>query len=435
VYAHSGMEIVFYTGLLFAGYLLMLEVIETGRRGWLAGLLFGLAAITRMEAVGFAGLAAMIVLVFSRQPKRWLHAGVLSLVFGLVFLPVLAWRWHYYGYPLPISYYVKVDGGGLLLAARGLYYLLSWLLTNLLVVSGFLLVWRFFRQKLQLSKPALIALVWIAVHIAYTIYVGGDYMPYNRFFVPLIPIFALLLAELWPRWIKAAAERQIRPKVYTSRRLATYLILSQCWTFLYPFHLIGLHHEKSIVKGWRMMGTAIQLRIDDRSTVMHLGIAGAGALPYYSKLRCYDSLGLADPVLAHKKTNLGKGIAGHEKFDMRRILEIRPDIIAYQTFDVRKPIKNLPYYRTDETGQKFYVDAYGVSHPVAKSAEKTGYGISLLGQHEELVNLFDDENFRAQYQVMRFRDTSMYALFYVRRDAKPSALKAFEPVTLAKGSD
>jgi hypothetical protein len=60
-----------------------------------------------------------------------------------------------------------------------------------------------------------------------------------------------------------------------------------------------------------------------------LATDAAGILPYYSKLRTIDILGLADPVIAHREVpNLGTGVAGHEKADPEYVVSRQPEYIS-----------------------------------------------------------------------------------------------------------
>ncbi|NLH47633.1 MAG: hypothetical protein GX444_03410 [Myxococcales bacterium] len=423
-YAHSGMETVFFTGLMFAGFLGLLEMVETGRGAGRAGLLFGLAAITRMEATAFMGLAAGLAVCFGPKERRLIGPLWLLLCFVAVFAPVLAWRWTYYGYPFPISYYVKVDGGGLLLAKRGLFYVFTWLILNPFGTATLGLGIRFIHRRTALPRRVTIGLIWIAAYLAYVLSVGGDYLPFGRFLVPIIPVLSLIGADLWPRWVEERAAQANPSRRLTRRRIIAYLAVSQVWAVIFPFQFFGLLHELGTASTWRQVGKAIHRRIPDRDVTLFSFTAGA--LPYYAKLRCHDGLGLTDPVLAHKKVELGKGIPGHEKADVRRIFDLRPDLIAYQSFGKKVRIRTLPHYVTDESGQKVFVDAGGKAHPLKARPNHQGE-TDLFSQHEIMMSLFASEEFLSRYQLMKLKDPALQALFFVRRDAKPRLKAAFVP--------
>jgi len=56
----------------------------------------------------------------------------------------------------------------------------------------------------------------------------------------------------------------------------------------------------------------------------------AGSIPYYSKLKTIDMLGLNDKHIAHRDIkSFGKGSAGHEKGDGVYVLSKKPDYIQF----------------------------------------------------------------------------------------------------------
>lgn len=108
----------------------------------------------------------------------------------LIWLAYFAWRYAYYGLPLPTTYYAKqlvdaVDSGRGFrqLVAFWQEYGLSWTLP---LAAASLLV----RKERSLALPLIVGtfLTW-----GYAAYVGGDWMPFHRF---LLPGFALYVMTL-----------------------------------------------------------------------------------------------------------------------------------------------------------------------------------------------------------------------------------------------
>ncbi|MCP4679194.1 MAG: hypothetical protein GY854_27655 [Deltaproteobacteria bacterium] len=119
-YVWVGLETVFYSALFLIGSLFFVSRSEKLRSIGLSGLFFGLAACTRMEALLVLPVAAVVLLIgdgFKSAVKKGL---VLGAGFAIVFLPILAYRWRFYGFPLPNTYYVKVQGATLDLTLRGM---------------------------------------------------------------------------------------------------------------------------------------------------------------------------------------------------------------------------------------------------------------------------------------------------------------------------
>jgi len=109
VWNASGLENPLFGLLLMAALLCTVRELEEGGRPWSAGL-FALLALTRPEAAMY-GLLGAGAQVFRALRDRRLRPLLLWLAVFLA--PVgayLAWRMHYFAWPLPTAYYAKIDG-------------------------------------------------------------------------------------------------------------------------------------------------------------------------------------------------------------------------------------------------------------------------------------------------------------------------------------
>ena len=66
-----------------------------------------------------------------------------------------------------------------------------------------------------------------------------------------------------------------------------------------------------------------------------VAVGAVGRIPFYSQRPTIDMLGLTDAHIAHLAVPLGKGMAGHEKFDMGYVLGRRPDYLVFVLLDPR----------------------------------------------------------------------------------------------------
>jgi arabinofuranosyltransferase len=154
---------------------------------------FAFAALTRIS--GMLGLAFVIGFeVLLRAFDRKLDwRGLLRWALGpvVLFAAYFAWRFWYYGLPLPTTYYAKT-----LVAAldpdRGARYLwdaardLGIVPVGIVVVIG--LVRRFERRTVYLAAA-------IAFELVYVLRVGADWMPFSRFLIPIAPLAVALFAS------------------------------------------------------------------------------------------------------------------------------------------------------------------------------------------------------------------------------------------------
>jgi hypothetical protein len=322
-------------------------------KSWFTGILLGLAAMTRPEGVLVAGVCGLHILLASYRAGSiaWRRLIALAGGFLAIFGPYYVWRFSYYGYPLPNTFYAKV-GGTTAQTLRGLGYAADFARSQApllaLAVLGFFL--SYFGadegRKAKDDNPTPASLIahrssflWLLVGI-YTLYiiaVGGDHFPLYRFFVPLLPLLALLAALglshlllVWPRAAPLAAILASlsvawqTPQLYESRTLNA---ASQVWG------------ENSVVEKNREIGLWLRQNTPP-GTLIATGIAGA--LPYYAERPVLDALGLNDLHIAHLDVpTIGQGIAGSEKTDVAYVLGRRPAYIPYNTSE---PFKANPAF-------------------------------------------------------------------------------------------
>ncbi|MCB9674078.1 MAG: hypothetical protein H6737_03120 [Alphaproteobacteria bacterium] len=114
----SGLENALFTALMLAG----LVALERAALGW-AGLAFAGLALTRPEALAYGGIAGLWALALHRR-AAWRYWAALS---GPVAVHE-AFRWAYFAWPLPNTYYAKLGAPveRLDARARGWVQLLEW---------------------------------------------------------------------------------------------------------------------------------------------------------------------------------------------------------------------------------------------------------------------------------------------------------------------
>ncbi|HET6146613.1 MAG TPA: hypothetical protein VFH68_03720 [Polyangia bacterium] len=118
-----------------------------------------------------------------RDYLRWAVPG------AAVYLAWFAWRWWYYGLPLPATYYAKALIPRLL-PARGREYVRAECLGTGVWIALPFAAWLLARRRLD----ALFLIAFALLHVAYVIKVGGDWMPYGRFLLPVLPVAAVIIA-------------------------------------------------------------------------------------------------------------------------------------------------------------------------------------------------------------------------------------------------
>lgn len=336
----AGLETGLFTLLALVGSACFLRWRNSSatRDAVITGLVFALATLTRPEggllmalSLGYAGLTALDPRVgppgsFAARLIRMLRLIAPMLAAYLVlFLPYFGWRVSYYGDLLPNTFYAKT-GGGIEQVHRGLEYATSFAMTMggpLLLLALAPLV-AGVRAVLHGWQGYLLLLT--GVYSAYIVAVGGDHFPGERFFVPLVPWYALLLAG-GIAFIYVQVARTPNLQRLAAAGLALLLIGYSAYALSRSEDVdIVIQGNDESVWIWRELGWWLADHSPPDATSAALG---AGAVAFYSDRTTIDLLGLTDRHIARQATeSMGSGVAGHEKRDPDYVLnERRPTYI------------------------------------------------------------------------------------------------------------
>jgi hypothetical protein len=335
----GGLETHLFTFLITLGFDLALAEVTMGK-GCASAAVFAFAAMTRPEGAMFFALVSLFRLLTNlrrehRLLPRKFELAWLGLFLGL-FLPYFAWRWHYYGWPFPNTFYVKSSGASGTWKL-GIYYLRRFSedygvhFLILLAVFGRAARNDARRRDLRL----LAALVWLAFAV-YVVKVGGDFMGLYRFILPVIPLGAVVLAEsarriyaqLQPRLgslvpglaLIAVGAGFVAGSAQTSRQALTYVGADNGIDM--PVYLKTYAEDRIPVGQW--LGKYKQP--DDLMTV-----GGAGVIPYYSEIPAYDIFGLVDATIAHDPRMTASNRPGHQKWGSDDyMLSRKPTLITHR---------------------------------------------------------------------------------------------------------
>jgi hypothetical protein len=289
-----------------------------GKTFFMLGLLAALTVLARPEGLM---IFAMIITDSIRLYAKSENSGFKYLLLGFVvlFMPHFIWRWSYYGFPLPNTFYNKV-GLSVFQILRGVKYTAKFALSCLaILVPVFELL--FHGKTLRKIEGMYFLILFVSAYTLYTTFVGGDVFPAYRFFAAVMPILSLLAAVALVNLIQSRG---------ALIRLAILIILfnlAQLRTN-YQIYFVIKALDKVAQEG-REVGLWFR---DNLGSDACIAVNSAGAVSYYSKLKVIDMLGLTDSHIAHLRTeDFGKGASGHEKGDGAYVLSRQPDIIQFGT--------------------------------------------------------------------------------------------------------
>lgn len=335
----SGMETALFAMLILAALLALT------RHSWgTAGVLTALTMLTRPDGIILAGTGMLYACWIGWQDvvrggmaipdirRRVVQVCRPCLRYGIVlaclFLPYFFWRWTYYGYVFPNTFYVKV-GGSWAQYVRGVRYLWEsgsrYLLPYTGVAGCVAGIWLSRKHALNRTIPTTIVLLggFIALFSVYIVIVGGDWMPGARFVVPLVPLLAI--CTTWGLTTMATYRPQMAVVV-----VALVLVLvggagARVFSESSFIPNSPIWRENHVVWSYRETGWWINANTPPTTTIAAL----AGATTYYANRPAIDLLGLADVHIAHLPSpDVGTGKPGHEKTDPAYVLRRQPDIIV-----------------------------------------------------------------------------------------------------------
>lgn len=328
---------------------------------WLrrAGIFLALAALTRPEGMLITGIVGIHRLGFNLARDRRIVPSRDELwvigSFAAVFAPWFIWKWAYYGYPFPNTYYVKAAGETTdkydqEMLKNGLYYVWNWanqtkmLYAAPIAVAG-LAIWR---PKTRGFYAGTILLPLALIYLGYTVKVGGDFMGLHRFVMPVFVISAIgvtlglaLLASLVP-------EPQRR---YASLGAALVVVC------VFGFFQLRLTQDSLRWKNWSNdhgIDTPSYLTVytEDRAKIgKHMRscmkpddfviYGGAGAKPYYARTPGIDVFGLVSHEIAHD-VKPSRPRAGHNKWGPDPLLATYEPTFIFSCYDIHRSPKRGP---------------------------------------------------------------------------------------------
>jgi arabinofuranosyltransferase len=348
----GGLETTLFALLVFAGSYAYVAALERNGRPVAAPLAFALAALTRPEGVLLFGVVSGHLLwteVRSRGRVFTTRLALWTLLFATLYIPYYVWRYAYYGYPFPNTFYAKV-GGGWHEYVRGIHYLLDYLRWNGVLVFALPLVLLVKRRRARLLN---VLFMEVATYVAYIVYVGGDGLAFFRFVACIAPLIYILVQEGFCESYELAM-RYVWPAHWRTGAMqaAFGLVLgvSLCWTASQTLGAVFFPrserwYEPQAELSFPGTGTDHHYLWFDNYFVDRLALAArwlqehappdavvastpAGSIGYHMNLRVIDMLGLNDVHIAHVRSDgLGTGRAGHEKGDGKYVLARSPDYI------------------------------------------------------------------------------------------------------------
>ncbi len=320
-WASSGMEVnmfAFLTLLTFLFYLKIRGTTENSIKFILLGTLCAVTSLARPEGLMVFSLI-FIDLSYVGLKNKNRGAIYLLVSFLALYLPYFTWRYSYYGFLFPNTFYNKV-GFSIFQVFRGVEYTAKFALTALGVVVP--IIELLFGGRIFKKIGGLyLLLVFAASYAAYTTFIGGDVFPAFRFYAAILPILSILAAIALVNLVSSTG---------TLVRLAIIIALFNIAQLKTNYHIyFVINVLDKVAEQGKEVGLWLKENLDPDAVV---AVNSAGAVSYYSELKIIDMLGLTDSHIAHRKMpDFGKGASGHERGDGDYVLSRKPDYIQFGT--------------------------------------------------------------------------------------------------------
>lgn len=318
-------------------------------------LLMGFATLFRMDAV-VPAVVVIAMLAYVDERRRLQHAVMGTLVLVLFVAAQTGFNLHYYGYPFPNTYYLKLTGFPLIpRITRGAIATYRFIMEMNPLLPVLALAVILLRRDWRLLMLGLM----VAIVLAYNVWVGADFVDAaggsNRFIAIVMPLFFILLCCA----LDACASMVARsfPKVTLVSKFGSPGVLAilsvlalisldlpvQNEALGFGFNdfsglpggsLLLFNPPTSKTFNWIGIQTALQIeQITDPEA--HIMVAGAGTVPYFTDRYSIEVLGKTNTVIAHetwKRMRPGADwqsfLPGHFKWDYAYAIgEQKPDLI------------------------------------------------------------------------------------------------------------
>jgi len=326
------------------------------------------------------------------------HELVAAAWFIGLWAPWFAWRWWYYGHPFPNTYYVKASGKwtdpafAKQMVDHGFYYVWVWLKQTGLLYALPLALLGLVAIRPRTPRFVLgLACAFVAVfYVPYTISVGGDFMGLHRFIMPLYVVAAIAVVLGFERFATALATPSIPTWIgvgilvvgyglyvlaFTGLRHSTAMTTIAVIVVAVAFWSVGASRRavgvlaviglamfastqreltrksldpKNLLADRGVIDTPAFLIVytEDRAQIGRAMapcfrdddfsiVGGAGAQPYFGRMRGIDVFGLVSDRIAHEAPR-SRPRAGHTKWGSEQLLAEYDPTFVFSCYKIHR---------------------------------------------------------------------------------------------------
>lgn len=345
----SGMETGLFTLFVTLGiYIYLKEINASSSKFPYSSIVFLLASLTRPEGNLIFAVTVLHKIIITVKAKSGSDSGVTKRIFsnknamwlGLYIVPALiymVWRYSYYGYLLPNTFYAKTGSSAEYFKA-GLDYFWEFAKSYGLFGTFIVLILYNLKSKDKYFDYLYLILLFFIFSI-YVIAVGGDVLRPGRFFVPLLPVFYILVQEAFYNLFLL---REKKLNISLSSAASIMLIISIAFAYYsYTSQQEQIKRyselENGLVEKMKISGGWLKSKSKESGRTLTVAATTIGAISYFSEVNLIDMLGLTDKTIAHEPSPIDEISAKSEigwkerNYNVDYVLSRKPDYIYFST--------------------------------------------------------------------------------------------------------
>jgi hypothetical protein len=296
-------------------------------------------------------------------------------------------RWFYFGYPLPNTYYAKVSAHLFSTLHDGMMYFREYytMYGVLIFLPAFVLLrWVFtttltkqYKHQLTEYILAFITLLFIMTGLLLPIMEGGDHFHGLRLYQPTYPLLIMPLILFLLR-VFSPIVWKIKLISLLFLGLTAYCSISNWGAFIHsnknatPIRDLRLSMMPEFNIAYYSRANGLALNEIFNQELPTIGYGSAGGIAYTYKGIVYDLMGLNNTLLAHADA-VKQGPKGHQSFNKEVFYTLAPDL--FMPTALAHVDSN-----TLRQAQRYYTDIHGWDNLIFK-------------------NIFNDKQFKTQYTL------------------------------------
>ena len=405
----SGMETGLFAVLVTLGVYFYLREQKNNSAFPYSSIIFLLASLTRPEGTLIFAVTVLHKIIYTLKRKSDDKSRLVNknnlIWLGLYLIPAIIfmlWRYSYYGYLFPNTFYAKT-GSSLEYFKAGWDYFTEF--AKNYGLFGILLILPLITLGSKQKFYEYLYLIMIFyIFSAYVIFIGGDVLRPNRFFVPLLPVFFILVQEGIHQLITVLDKKKTFS--YGAAVGVIFALGFSYYTYKNEFEQIKKYSEleKGLVEKMKISGTWLKTKQSQAGRQLVVGATTIGAVSYYSDVILIDMLGLTDKEIAHNPRPIpeisSKEVGWRERnYNVEYIISRKPDYIYFSTGIKPSAYAERGLFTSDEFLNYYYpyyfsIKDFSFSDIIykRKSDQEAGKSISSASNpnyKKSFVNLFN----------------------------------------------